>query len=429
MVTTEVTDRAVSQHSMLAAGVRWPEALAACGAAVMFPALLGLISGSFGPTSQAIRSTLALTSMELGLLGGGYLLAIALGQLVAGPLIDRFGVRKLSMSAFAGIGIAAAGFARAESLGVALALYLVMGAATAVAVPAFGAVAVRVTSSGGFAVAMGGMAVTIGLVSMGSTWVGAAARDGDGWRGVFWLVAAAAIPGIIAVGFALRGPRFAPIASAAGPSRSTVMVGLIRVATVRRAILIAIGLAGLLFSFGGIWNSYVVRVIWQLPAEDWGLVTSMFYLGYSIMNTITPCIALRLGAMPVLRISTGCAFVLLSVWLLSPIALTATGAAIVAGALGASLSGIALNTALAVRSVPLAQAGSCVALVGSAGLFSGFAMQFLPTLTTHIEGTTPLSRGLICGSVITLVVGIGHAATYRRQASANSKPAATTPGS
>ena len=62
-------------------------------------------------------------------------------------------------------------FLSIESLGVALALYLVMGAAAAVAVPAFGAVAVRVTSSGGFAVAMGGMAVTIGLVSMGSTWV------------------------------------------------------------------------------------------------------------------------------------------------------------------------------------------------------------------------------------------------------------------
>lgn len=431
MAAAEHTSPRKHRSSLLAAGIRWPEALAACGAAVIFPALLGGVTGSFGPLSQSIRASMALTSVEMGLLGGAYLLALACGQLVAGPLIDRFGVRKLSMVALVGLGAIACAFALADSLASAVALRLLMGAAAAFAVPGYGAVAARMTSSGGFAVAMGAASFAFGMASVVGTWVGAgaAASGAEGWRTIYWFIAAATVPGIISVGAALRGPRFVPIANAAGTSRAAAMISLVRNGDVRRALLIGLGLGGVLFSFGRLWNSYVVRVIWQLPVEDWGLVTSMFHLAYSIASTIIPLLALRFGPLRVLRVATGCAFVFLALWLLSPVQLTSTTAALVAGALGASLSAIAINTALAVRSVPLSQAGTCVALVGSTGLFSGFAMQFLPTLTTQIDGTTPLLRGIMCGSVMALVVGIGHVATYRSRAAATTNSPATPPGS
>ncbi|WP_314034399.1 multidrug effflux MFS transporter [Dietzia sp. CH92] len=198
-------------------------ALALCGAIGPFatdtylPAL-PLIVDEFGVSASTAQLTLT-----------AFMVALAAGQLVIGPLSDRTGRRGLLIAGSIGTAVAAVVCALAPNIWVLLAGRVAQGFFGAAGVVLTKAVVVDVGRGAGVAKAFATLMAIQSVAPVIAPLVGGAVVPFGGWRGVFWLLGALAA--VTAVGVAVAVPEsLDPADRRAGGVRATVS-GMRTVAT------------------------------------------------------------------------------------------------------------------------------------------------------------------------------------------------------
>ena len=162
-------------------------ALALCGAIGPFatdtylPAL-PLIVDEFGVSASVSQLTLT-----------AFMVALALGQLVIGPLPDRVGRRRLLVLGSAGTAAAAIVCALAPSIWVLVAGRIAQGFCGAAGVVLAKAVVVDVGRGAGVAKAFATLMAIQSAAPVIAPLVGGAVVPFGGWRSVFWLLAALSV--------------------------------------------------------------------------------------------------------------------------------------------------------------------------------------------------------------------------------------------
>lgn len=127
-----------------------------------------------------------------------FMVALALGQLVIGPLSDRIGRRRLLILGSIGTGLAAVVCALAPSIWVLVAGRVAQGFFGAAGVVLAKAVVVDVGRGAGVAKAFAGLMALQSVAPVIAPLIGGAVVPFGGWRGVFWLLAA--LSAVTAVG-------------------------------------------------------------------------------------------------------------------------------------------------------------------------------------------------------------------------------------
>jgi DHA1 family bicyclomycin/chloramphenicol resistance-like MFS transporter len=167
-------------------------AFSALGTDLYVPAMPD-IAASFGAPVSATQLTLTT-----------YFLGIALGQLVWGPLSDRFGRRPVLLAALAiMLGITAAA-PWTPSIGALTALRLVQGFAMAGAVVVARSIVRDLHSHEQAARLLARMMIVFSFVPICAPVIGAFLTQGGGWRAVFWTYAAIAGGLLVAIAAGLR---------------------------------------------------------------------------------------------------------------------------------------------------------------------------------------------------------------------------------
>lgn len=179
---------------------------------------LPLIVDEFGVTASTAQLTLT-----------AFMVSLALGQLVIGPLSDRTGRRTLLLAGAIGTALAAVVCALAPTIWVLLAGRVAQGFFGAAGVVLAKAVVVDVGRGAGVAKAFATLMAIQSVAPVIAPLVGGAVVPFGGWRGVFWLLAALAA--VTAVGVAVAVPESLPAADRrAGGVRATLS-GMRTVAT------------------------------------------------------------------------------------------------------------------------------------------------------------------------------------------------------
>jgi predicted MFS family arabinose efflux permease len=156
--------------------------------AYFFSALLRAVTATLAPV---FSSELALTAADLGLLAGAYFFGFAALQLPLGQALDRYGPRRtlLCLLSLAVVGCAA--FASAQQLWSLIAARALIGAGVAAGLMAALTCYRRVLSPAANLRANSWMLMTGSLGMVASTLPVQWLLPSLGWRGLFWLVAAA----------------------------------------------------------------------------------------------------------------------------------------------------------------------------------------------------------------------------------------------
>ena len=179
---------------------------------------LPLIVDEFGVTASTAQLTLT-----------AFMVSLALGQLVIGPLSDRTGRRTLLLAGAIGTALAAVVCALAPAIWVLLAGRVAQGFFGAAGVVLAKSVIVDVGRGDGVAKAFATLMAIQSVAPVIAPLVGGAVVPFGGWRGVFWLLAALAA--VTAVGVAVAVPESLPAADRrAGGVRATLS-GMRAVAT------------------------------------------------------------------------------------------------------------------------------------------------------------------------------------------------------
>lgn len=396
----------------------------ACSAVAIIPGSLAVSSAAFGVVGRLVQDDLKIDSIEFSVISSIYFVPLALLPVFAGRLVDRHGLRGIATIVVLLGGLATLCFALSASLLAAAGSRLAIGVAAAFGMPMFGVVTARMLTARGVTLAMGVITALFGVAGyVGSIAGESALRDGD-WREPMWIVPVVTLPIAVFVWWFLRSPVLQQSQSASAPAQSGVVssiVQLFAIREVRRSVMVAFAVGGVYWSFGGIWNAHVARVVWQLPPEEWGAVCGAFQIGMGVAAPLVALWAVRAGTRLPMCITTGLAFLTLCLWLFSPLELNALGSEAVVALLGASSSALAINVASAVRCVPVASAGICVGLLSGASMLGGVLLLSLPPLTTLIPESTALVRTDYCGAVIAALLGLAHLTSYGTSSSSVSK--------
>ncbi len=171
---------------------------------------LPLIVDEFGVTASTSQLTLT-----------AFMVALAVGQLVIGPLSDRVGRRNLLILGSVGTGLAAIVCALAPSIWVLVAGRIAQGFFGAAGIVLSKAVVADVGKGAGVAKAFGTLMAIQSVAPVIAPLVGGAVVPFGGWRGVFWLLAG--LSAITAIGVATAVPEtLAPESRRTGGILSTL---------------------------------------------------------------------------------------------------------------------------------------------------------------------------------------------------------------
>lgn len=179
---------------------------------------LPLIVDEFGVTASTAQLTLT-----------AFMVSLALGQLVIGPISDRTGRRTLLLAGAIGTALAAVVCALAPAIWVLLAGRVAQGFFGAAGVVLAKAVIVDVGRGDGVAKAFATLMAIQSVAPVIAPLVGGAVVPFGGWRGVFWLLAALAA--VTAVGVAVAVPESLPAADRRAGGVRAALSGMRAVAT------------------------------------------------------------------------------------------------------------------------------------------------------------------------------------------------------
>jgi len=167
-------------------------ALSALGTDLYVPALPDAAASFAAPVSA---TQLTITT---------YFAGLALGQLLWGPLSDRYGRRPVLLTALGGMLAVTAASPFAPSIGVLALLRLAQGFAMAGGVVMARSIVRDLHAHEQAARLLARMMVVFSIVPIGAPLLGATLTSIHGWRGVFWTFAVVAVVLLVTVTFGLR---------------------------------------------------------------------------------------------------------------------------------------------------------------------------------------------------------------------------------
>jgi MFS transporter, DHA1 family, multidrug resistance protein len=271
-------------------------------------AILGALS-AFGPLSMdmylpglpSLTRDLGASASAGQLTLTGCMLGLAAGQLVAGPMSDSMGRRRLLLTGLAGYAAASAACAAAPSIWWLVSLRLVQGLAGGVGVVIARAI-VRDLFDGATAARMFAMLMMVtGVAPVVAPLVGGQVLALTSWRGVFVVLAAIGIPLLLVTWWAL--PETLPVDKRHGGGLRATLQTFGRLARDRSYAPHAAAFAlagGALFAYiAG--SSFVLENVYGASPQLFSLMFAVNSAGLVAMSQLGGHIVGRLGAVPLLR--------------------------------------------------------------------------------------------------------------------------------
>jgi MFS transporter, DHA1 family, multidrug resistance protein len=369
------------------------------------------IAGGFDASAAEVQ--LSLTACMVGL-GGG--------QLLAGPLSDRWGRRRPVLVGTAAYAVASALCALAPSIGALVGLRLIQGLAGAVGVVVSRAVIRDLYSGVAAAKYFSRLTVVFGLAPVAAPLLGASVLRFTSWRGVFAVLAAIGV--LIFVGVARLLPETLPAERRSpGGLRDTARAAK-ALAADRRYVGFALAQA---LAFGSMFAyiagaSFVIQEVYGASAQTYALMFGVNALGLVLLSQVNARLLDRFAA------ST-----LLGAALLVNLAATA-GLVLVAGLQSLAALGVLLFVAVATLGMVMPngtslaldghpqRAGTAAALLG-AGQFTVGAL-VAPLVGVAGEGSArPMALVMAACSVLAIGAFASGAPARARRASPAPEPA------
>jgi predicted MFS family arabinose efflux permease len=231
--------------------------------AYFFSALLRAVTATLAPV---FSSELSLGAADLGLLAGAYFLGFAALQLPLGQALDRYGPRRSLLCLLTVAVLGCAAFASAQQLWSLIAARMLIGAGVAAGLMAALTCFRRVLSPAAQLRANSWMLMTGSLGMVASTLPVQWLLPSVGWRGLFWLVAAALLLAMALI--AVWVPRDQPlVSSSTSTETNSAIKAYWKIACHRRFVRMA-PLA--FFVYGGL---VAIQALWAGPwltrVADW----------------------------------------------------------------------------------------------------------------------------------------------------------------
>lgn len=356
---------------------------------IVLPALPGLAVGfAVAPATAQLALTF-------------YLIGVALGQLLYGPLADRYGRRPFALAGLALFLLASAGAAAAPTVS-----WLVLGRMVQAIGACSGMVLARAMIRDCYpreksAVVMAYVFMGMTVAPMVAPAIGAAIEEWLGWRAIFWLTAIAGAALLVAASARLPETLTAPqhLPGVAGFLRANL--ALLR----RPAFAVYAGsfasTSGVFFAFlAG--APFVVVDGLGLPPTAYGLAFVVVSLSYAGGNFITARLAQRLGVVRLLSLGTALTFLGTALGLAAALTLPPSLAVLFGPAMLMALgNGIAQANAMAgAISVRPKFAGTASGLSGALQMAFGAVMTVLVGATETGSGVATaafmLASALLC---------------------------------
>ncbi len=261
---------------------------------VVIPAMQPIAAG-FGTDSAAAQTTLT-----------AYLIGIAGGQLVYGPLSDRFGRRPIVLVGMSAYLVASLGCALAQSLDALLALRLLQGA-TGSAGQVLGRAIIRDCVPRDRAASLLGYAtMAMSCCASVSPLLAAIVQDLAGWRATFFGLAAAAAFVLVSAWIGLRETKFDRL-EGLGPARlaGTYLLLLRSPAFLAYALATAFANAAWYAFVAG--APFVMVELLGLPPIAYGKYVLIVLAGYIVGNFLAGRLSVRMGGARMIAIGQGLA--------------------------------------------------------------------------------------------------------------------------
>lgn len=348
------------------------------------------IADSLGSSAASVQLTLAV-----------FLVGMGLGQLVYGPLSDRFGRKPPLYAGLAIYIVASIGCAMAGDV-VVLAIWRFLQALGGSAAIVISRAVVRDrTTARESARAFSLLMLVMGLAPILAPLLGGGVLAVTGWRGIFWVLAAFGVLLLIAVRMTLRETVSRHEAAPLRPAQLLRSYG----GLLRHRQFIAYTLCGAL-AFAGMFayiaaSPYVLIELYGVPEQHFGWLFGLNALGLIVASQINARM-LRHSVPEAILARSMWIPLLASVLMLIPVLAGAESLLLLMAGLFlfvASLGFIGPNTtALALAQVERSQAGSAAALMGALQFLLGMAAGIGVSLW-HRPSALPLAGVmLVCGA-------------------------------
>jgi DHA1 family bicyclomycin/chloramphenicol resistance-like MFS transporter len=348
------------------------------------------LSADLGASDSATQLTLT-----------GMLAGLAAGQLVIGPLSDAFGRRRPLVAGLVGHALASVLAALAPTIEVLATVRVLQGFAGA----AISVVAMAVVRDlfSGYAVArlMSRLMLVIGLAPILAPTIGGVILEWTSWRGIFGVLAAAAV---VLTGVALVGVRETLPAQRRRPANLRATLATYRTLLGDTSFVALVLIGGLMMSAMFAYvsgSSFVLQDGYGLDEVAFGLVFGLNAAGLTITSQLNPMMIRRFGVLNVL--SAAMVVGLLAALTLVVVGLTGAGglaAVLVPLALVVASVGLSLpNTPALALTRHGESAGTAAALLGAVQFGVG---ALVAPLVGLFGSSTPTPMGAVMVAVTAL---------------------------
>lgn len=373
-----------------------------------FSAISPLCTDIYTPSLPDVMRELVTGPSAVQLTLTGFMVGLALGQLLIGSLSDAVGRRRLLLGGGVACVLATIGCALAPTIGIFIAARILQGLAGAAGVVLARAIIADSTTGPRTAKLLGLLAVIVGVAPVIAPLIGAGLAQLSGWRGVFWTIAA--IMAAVTLLAAWRIPETLP-PERRHPTGVRPVLHAMRTLLSRRGYLgylLTFALAfGTFFSYVSA-SSFVLRVQHGYSAMGYGVFFAVCALAMTASAMLASSLA---GRVPYRRMITlGVSGLLLAAVLLfvasrsgTPLVLFMAGCLVLTASMGQIMSNC---TAMALSQArDLAGTGS--ALLGTAQFSMGAIVAPLVGLAGESDprpfGIVVLCCGVLAAAAFVLI--------------------------
>lgn len=351
------------------------------------------LAAELGASESAVQLTLT------GMLGG-----LAFGQLVIGPLSDAFGRRRPLLVGLLVHALASLACALAPSIALLGVVRVVQGfAGAAISVVALATVR-DLFSGSAMARTMSRLMLVIGLAPILAPSVGGLILQVTTWRGIFVVLAAAAV---VLVGVAFLGLRETLPPERRRPARVGATLSTYRSLLRDRTFVALVLIAGLMFSSLFVYvagASFVLQDGYGLGPQAFGLVFGANSLTLTVFSQLNPTLIRRYGPANVLTFAIGLSAV-------SATLIVVAGATGFGGLVGVLLPlGVVLGAAgLAMPNTPALALSRHGEAAGTASAMLGFTQFGVGAVVAPLVGLFGGSSAVPMGAVMLAVTALAGA--------------------